>query len=380
MSQPITLLKWGTTVISLDCAVPCVLRIWLQKLNEELNIDADWMDSVFSKQMNDEYGVKATDMTGNTKWVNEEMLKSENTELFENSVRELKGKGWLAIYNRFAVNLAKMNMENIKGRVALQVNPHEAYDKEAILGNARAYATKFERVGIPKTRYFIQIPSTGPALNAAKILEEEGIRTLGTFVFSPEQAIACSQAKMLYISPYLNEVSAYNEPALGPGVAEDPATKHPMSPTIIKIIVTYKQFYAETGEEQPLVKIASLIFPEEGMAAGAMGCHSATFPADCIRDLAEVYYNAYDRPHDGTPKKEEYYKSATAIPKRLMQLVGDIPSFDKCKDYLAQNGALLDATIEKDSNIKRILNNALNLFRSQIGESRLKIEKAIVTL
>ena len=68
---------------------------------------------------------------------------------------------------------------------------------------------------------------------------------------------------MKHVADGNEEVGAYNEPALKPGVAEDPATKHPVSATIIKIIVTYKQFYAETGEEQPLVKIARYRIPRQ---------------------------------------------------------------------------------------------------------------------
>lgn len=162
------------------------------------------MDPAFSKRMASEFGVKPYDMTSNNLWVNIQMSHPDNKELFENSVKELKNEGWLAIYNRIAVGLCKANIDNIKNRVALQVNPHKAYDTQAVLDHARAYAREFERAGIPKTKYFIKIPSTGPALNAAPQLEAEGIRTLGTALFSLAQAIACSQAGMLYISPYYN--------------------------------------------------------------------------------------------------------------------------------------------------------------------------------
>lgn len=169
-----------------------------------VNVDVDWMDPTFSKHMANDLGVKPNDMTSNNLWVNIQMSHPDNKELFNRTVKELKDEGWLAIYNRIAVGLCKANIDNIKGRVALQVDPHEAYNTQAVIDHARAYAKEFERVGIPKTKYFIKIPSTGPALNAAPVLEAEGIRTLGTALFSLSQAIACSQAGMLYISPYYN--------------------------------------------------------------------------------------------------------------------------------------------------------------------------------
>lgn len=171
---------------------------------EKVNVDVDWMDPAFSKRMATTFGVVPNDMTSNNMWANVQMSHPDNKALIERSAEELKDQGWLAIYNRICVGMCKANIDNIRGRVALQINPHDAYDTKAVVEHARAYAKEFERAGIPKTKYFIKIPATGPALNAAPILEAEGIRTLGTAVFGLAQAIACSQAGMMYISPYLN--------------------------------------------------------------------------------------------------------------------------------------------------------------------------------
>lgn len=103
-----------------------------------------------------------------------------------------------------AVLMCKKNIDSIQGRVLLQTLPSKAYDTQATLDHARLYDKEFAKAGISRERFCIKIPSTGPALNAAKILSAEGIPTLGTALFSLAQAIACSQACMLYISPYYN--------------------------------------------------------------------------------------------------------------------------------------------------------------------------------
>lgn len=100
--------------------------------------------------------------------------------------------------------MCKANIDNIKGRVLLQTLPSYAYNTEKTVEHARAYAREFESVGISKDRLCIKIPATGPALSACPILLKEGIRTLGTAVFSVHQAVAASQAGCLYISPYYN--------------------------------------------------------------------------------------------------------------------------------------------------------------------------------
>lgn len=154
-----------------------------------------------------------------------------------------------------AVLMCKENINNIKGRVLLQVYPNEAYNTQAVLDSARAYAKEFERAGISQDRYCIKIPSTGPALNACPTLKKEGIRTLGTALFSLPQAIAASQAECLYISPYYNEVKAHDDLKLWPNV-DDPATQHTMSPRTMQILETYARLYEATGKEQPLLKQA----------------------------------------------------------------------------------------------------------------------------
>lgn len=110
-----------------------------------------------------------------------------------------------------SVLICKRNFSHIQDRVLLQTSPSQAYNEEKTLAHARLYDAEFKRVGIPRSRYCIKIPAVGPALNAAKMLsedrdDEEGlpIATLGTAVFGLAQAIACSQANMLYISPYFN--------------------------------------------------------------------------------------------------------------------------------------------------------------------------------
>jgi transaldolase len=72
------------------------------------------------------------------------------------------------------------------------------------VAQARLYTYEFQMIGILKDRICIKIPSTGPALCASPILLDEGIRTLGTTIFSVVQAIAASQAGTLSISPYYN--------------------------------------------------------------------------------------------------------------------------------------------------------------------------------
>jgi transaldolase len=94
----------------------------------------------------------------------------------------------------------------------VQTIPSAAYSLEHTLAHARLYAEEFHRLGVPRERFCIKILATGPGLNAARILQSEGIDTLGTAVFGVEQAIACSQASCLFISPYFNGILVEEPP------------------------------------------------------------------------------------------------------------------------------------------------------------------------
>ena len=106
------------------------------------------------------------------------------------------------------------NITNITGRVLVQVSPRRVDDSKLVLEQAYAFDRAFNDLGITRDQYAIKISATGPAMVAAKELNEAGIRVLATSIFSLPQAVAASQARCLYISPYFNEVAAYSDDSL----------------------------------------------------------------------------------------------------------------------------------------------------------------------
>ncbi|PMD56074.1 aldolase [Hyaloscypha bicolor E] len=354
---------------------------WLEKLEEQLNVDVDSMDPTFAKSL----PFKPHNQTSNQLLVNEQMSIPENREMFLQAVREYKDKGWEAVLDRISVLLCAQNIDNIQGRVLLQTSPFHAYDIEKVVAHARSYAREFEQVGISKDRFCIKIPCTGPAMNAGPILLKDGIRTLGTSLFGLPQAIAASQAGCLYISPYYNEVRAHADLNLWPNV-EDPATQHTMSARMVQILETYKRLYKETGKEQPMVKSASFISPKEAMAAGEMGCHHATISADVLTQLSKLSYDGSKQPGEGIPKPMHPYLNAGPTPSRLAKLSKTDPlaaaDWDGKLastgiDYLANNGAELQKAIEADPITKTRLYEALELFKGGELRSKAAIEGAM---
>ncbi|KAH8895717.1 aldolase [Thozetella sp. PMI_491] len=360
---------------------------WLDKLQEQLYIDADTLDEDFIKGMAPKY--KFHDQTSNQLWVDDELAKESNAPLLRQVVTELKDQDWLASYTRVSVLLCKRTIDDISGRVLLQTLPSQAYNTEATLAHARLYDAEFQRAGIPRDRFCIKIPSTGPGLNAAKILQQEGIQTLGTALFGVPQAVACSQARTLYISPY------YGEETTNVGLV-DPATQHTNSPRQIQILETYKKLYKETGQEQPLVKNASVWSPEEAMAVGEMGCHSVTIFPSLLKELSELPYDPEDKaskrplPFLGAKQLAHVYRDAVALAGRLLPLSLTDPFNKDDKpvdidaaikvDYLADGGKALDEAIAADAEAARRVKAALEWFIKREQDSKKRIEDILATL
>ncbi|KAL4764912.1 uncharacterized protein BDW70DRAFT_129065 [Aspergillus foveolatus] len=358
---------------------------WLHKLEEQVNVDVDAMDPDFIKSL----PITPHDMTSNQIHVHGQMSEPKNRQLLLDVAREYKDRSWVDVYTRVAVLLCKKNINLISGRVLLQILPSYAYDSNKVLSHARLYAKEFELVGITKDRFCIKIPSTGPALSVCPTLEAEGIRTLGTAVFSLPQAIAASQAGCLYISPYFNEIRANFNLSLWPNV-EDPATQHTMSARLMQMLEMYRRLYKETGKTQPLIKNANFISPKEALAQGEFGVDSATVSAEVLSQLANITYDISARPSGivdvPKPQYPEHQNSVSSTPKRLQHLAaadplaaanwdGSIASTDV--DYLKDNGAELEKAIKADPIASARISDALGVFLKVEGESRELIERVM---
>ncbi|KAM0189334.1 hypothetical protein ACHAPA_007888 [Fusarium lateritium] len=349
---------------------------WLDKLQEQLKIDIDCMDPAEAKRF---LPFKPHDQTSNQRLVYEQMISPENRELFLKTVKEGKDEGWEIILNRMSALLCAKNIDNLQGRILLQSSAFYAYDTEKVIAHARSYVREFEKVGISKDRICIKIPSTGPALNASPILLKEGIRTLGTSIFSVVQAVAASQAQTLSISPYYNLPWYHADRKQWPDV-EDPALEHPMSPRIVQIQNIYKRLREETGREQPLLKPASFISAREAMAMGDFGCEHATLPEDILLQLSLLDAEANPPPGNDSAKKTGVPSARIAYLAKTDPLGGPdwdgkLPSTDV--DYLADNGSALEKAIAADPVTKKGLYEALEAFKQNELQSRAAIEEIL---
>jgi len=128
--------------------------------------------------------------------------------------------------------------------VSTEVDARLSFDADATLAKARKIIELYKEAGIDKSRILIKIAATWEGIRAAEILEKEGIACNLTLVFSIAQAIACAEAGVTLISPFVGRIMDWykkEEGVDGYAGAEDPGVK-----SVTKIYNYYKKFGYDT--------------------------------------------------------------------------------------------------------------------------------------
>ncbi|KAL6882200.1 hypothetical protein HDV57DRAFT_51942 [Trichoderma longibrachiatum] len=351
-------------------------RSMLHRLEDLCNVDVDDADTELIKSI----PFTPHNQTSNQAIITNALLADE--ALLKDLVRQYGSQGWERVYDQAAVHLTARNIPHLSGRVLIQTSLRHVSSSAATLAHARRLAALYEEAGVPRDRFAIKIPFSGPAAAAAAVLNAEGIRTLATGVFSLEQGIAASQSGCLFISPYYNEIAAHLDPSLRLTL-EDPALEHPMSPRVIHILEAFAKAYRETGKEQPIMVIASHFTPAEIMAMAELGCPHVTVPPHLIRALLDTP-DTLPLPTTKKPTKLNYGEFATV--QRLTKL-STIDPFarpdwdgklaDMQTDYIANDGEKLDEALNRDPVAGKRLKDAELFFIEMENKAKEAIEKEI---
>ena len=111
------------------------------------------------------------------------------------------------------VKLSTRILPYITGYAHIQTNPYNAHSTPATVQNAHRILAVFRATApsLPASRVCIKIPSTYPSLLACRALEEEGVATLATTLFTPHQALLAAKVGCTYVAPYVNELRVHFE-------------------------------------------------------------------------------------------------------------------------------------------------------------------------
>lgn len=109
-------------------------------------------------------------------------------------------------FDNLAVSFGLKILDIIPGRVSTEVDARLSYDTEATIAKGREIIAQYEAAGVSKDRILIKIASTWEGIQAAAVLEKEGIHCNLTLLFGLHQAIACAENGITLISPFVGRI------------------------------------------------------------------------------------------------------------------------------------------------------------------------------
>ena len=109
-------------------------------------------------------------------------------------------------FDRLAVSFGLKILDIVPQRVSTEVDARLSYDTDATIAKGRDLIAQYEAAGVSRDRILIKIAATWEGIQAAKVLEQEGIHTNLTLVFGLHQAIACAENGIQLISPFVGRI------------------------------------------------------------------------------------------------------------------------------------------------------------------------------
>jgi transaldolase len=220
------------------------------------------------------------DATTNPSLILKAVQSPDYAPLLNETVAAHRGKPLDEIVDQVLVRFGLEILKVVPGRVSTEVDARLSFDKAASLARARRIIGLYEAAGIPRERVLIKLASTWEGIQAAAELEREGIRCNLTLLFAFAQAVACGEAKVQLISPFVGRIydwykkaagSNWNEAAMA-GV-NDPGVK-----SVTQIYGYFKQHGIKT-------EVMGASFRNIGQIQALAGCDLLTISPDLLAQL-----------------------------------------------------------------------------------------------
>ena len=216
------------------------------------------------------------DATTNPSLILKAVQKPEYAPLMRATVAQFKDRTQDEIMDRILVRFGCEILNTIPGRVSTEVDARLSFDTVATVTRAERLIELYQAAGIHTDRVLIKIAATWEGIEAARILEQRGIHTNLTLLFSFCQAIACGQAKVQLISPFVGRILDWHKKNSGKdfAAAEDPGVL-----SVTAIYNYYKKFGYKT-------EVMGASFRSKGEITELAGCDLLTISPSLLAELA----------------------------------------------------------------------------------------------
>jgi len=250
----------------------------------------------------------------------------------------------MCAFERLAVAFGKRILEIVPGRVSTEVDARLSYDTQKTSDQARAIIKQYDQAGIGREHILIKIASTWPGIKAAEVLEKEGIHCNLTLLFGTHQAIACAEAGVTLISPFVGRILDWYKKDTGKDYqgADDPGVQ-----SVTRIYNYYKHFGYKT-------QVMGASFRNLGEIKELAGCDLLTISPQLLGELESTQA---DLPRKLDPAKAKSMK--------IEKISMDEATFEKMH---AEDRMAHDKLKEGIEGFSKALENLENLLSKRLAE------------
>ena len=221
------------------------------------------------------------DATTNPSLILKAVQKPEYRPLLQQTVDQLRGRSVDEIMDRLLVRFGCEILALVPGRVSTEVDARLSFDTSATIARAERLVELYQAQGVHIDRVLIKIASTWEGIQAAAQLEKRGIHTNLTLLFSFCQAVACGQARVQLISPFVGRIYDWYKKAAGGSwdEAANTGVNDPGVKSVRAIYNHYKHFGIAT-------EVMGASFRNTGQILALAGCDLLTISPELLAQLA----------------------------------------------------------------------------------------------
>lgn len=221
------------------------------------------------------------DATTNPSLILKAVQKPDYAPLMAATVARFRDRPLDEVMDRLLVRFGCEILATIPGRVSTEVDARLSFDTSATVTRAERIIELYQAEGVHTDRVLIKIASTWEGIQAAAQLEQRGIHTNLTLLFAFCQAVACGQARVQLISPFVGRIYDWYKKAAGPAwnEAERAAANDPGVQSVRQIYNHYKKFGIAT-------EVMGASFRNVGQITALAGCDLLTIAPELLAQLA----------------------------------------------------------------------------------------------
>jgi transaldolase len=220
------------------------------------------------------------DATTNPSLILKAVQQPEYAPLLREAVAAHGARPLEEIVDRLLVRFGLEILKIVPGRVSTEVDARLSFDRAATLARAHRLIALYEAAGIGRERVLIKIAATWEGIQAARELELEGIHTNLTLLFAFAQAVACGDAGVRLISPFVGRIYDWHKKAAGSAwdEAANAGARDPGVRSVTAIYRHYKKFGIAT-------EVMGASFRNLGQIAALAGCDLLTIAPELLAQL-----------------------------------------------------------------------------------------------